>query len=957
MNLADANNVSPLLDEFSLGSPYSSHNGIICCPAIHAVTKEKFILKQISIPESQTQVNAMLLTGACADKAAAQRYYADMTQGLVEEIHLLERLAQTRGFAAFFSHQTTPKEGDETGMDLWVLSPYRTTLTAYAKRNAMTHLNAVNLGIDLCAALTLCRKAGYLYQNLKPENIFVTPQRQFQVGDFGFLPLDHLTYATFPAKYRSPFAAPELFDDFGEMNGTIDLYALGMVLYLIYNGGQGPFAESQDGAEARRLKGDPLPPPAYADYEMAAIILKATAFHPADRWQSPEAMGQALVSYMQRNSVNDSVIAAPIVTTPTLDAEADALDAQAEPEAQPDGSTEPEPAPDSPAQSETPESQSVSGPETSPVQEEDAPEDEEADGGLLQEEDPEPHTAMEDSELADILSRAETFLAPAPEEDSTPAPASPAQEDPAPVSPQTPKAEEEAPEEPGRRRSFKGLIVFLSVLLVLAVLTVGAYYYYIHYYCLPIEQLEVVSGTLNSFQVHLTTDVDPSLLRVSCQDTYGNTYGAPLTDGAATFTGLNPNTQYTLTVTVEGFHKLTGAIRTTYTTGAETKILNFTGVTGPEDGSVILSFTSDGPKPESWTLTYQAEGEASQTRSFSGQNVTVPGLTVGKTYTFQLTAGEGYYLTGNSLTYTVSPAVVAQNLRVTGHTGSAMTLAWDQPETPVTGWTVRCYNSSGFDQSVTVTGCSATIEGVSTDSAYTVEVTAAGMSQNAWIAITANPISITDCAIQADDLNQIILAWIPGSHAPAGGWILLYTYGAGEENTEALQTAESAAVISTVLPNTTYTFSIQAADGTTVLNGVHTVTTPEAPAFSQYGLDASQVFMAAFPTPEDPDWATRDVEPDQQTTQFSPSSSIAFVLEATQGIGRSDEEVETLILVRDAQGIPVDYYIGSAQWHTMWTNDKYLGQLERTPQIPGDYQLEIYFNRQLVHSMTFTITQ
>ena len=48
--MADANNVSPLLDEFSLGSPYSSHNGIICCPAIHAVTKEKFILKQISIP-------------------------------------------------------------------------------------------------------------------------------------------------------------------------------------------------------------------------------------------------------------------------------------------------------------------------------------------------------------------------------------------------------------------------------------------------------------------------------------------------------------------------------------------------------------------------------------------------------------------------------------------------------------------------------------------------------------------------------------------------------------------------------------------------------------------------------------------------------------------------------------------------------------------------------------------
>ena len=83
--MADAKTVSPLLDDFSLGSPFSSHNGIICCPAIHAVTKEKFILKQVSVPESQTQVNAMLLTGACADQTAAQSYYEDVTHGLEEK--------------------------------------------------------------------------------------------------------------------------------------------------------------------------------------------------------------------------------------------------------------------------------------------------------------------------------------------------------------------------------------------------------------------------------------------------------------------------------------------------------------------------------------------------------------------------------------------------------------------------------------------------------------------------------------------------------------------------------------------------------------------------------------------------------------------------------------------------------------------------------------------------------
>ena len=55
-----------------------------------------------------------------------------------------------------------------------------------------------------------------------------------------------------------------------------------------------------------------------------------------------------------------------------------------------------------------------------------------------------------------------------------------------------------------------------------------------------------------------------------------------------------------MTVSIDGFHKLIGQTQTTYTTGKETEIVSLTGVTGPEDGSVILNFTltSDGPVPE-----------------------------------------------------------------------------------------------------------------------------------------------------------------------------------------------------------------------------------------------------------------------------------------------------------------------------------------------------------------------
>ena len=135
------------------------------------------------------------------------------------------------------------------------------------------------------------------------------------------------------------------------------------MLYWVYNGGQGPFAESPDQAESRRLQGEALPPPAYAGYEMAEIILKAAAFRPQARWQSPEEMGQALVSYMQRNPVNDAIIAPPVVTPAVLDAEAMAPDTQGAAQAaqpapsQPDQvGSEPQPSAesDSPAEEDAP---------------------------------------------------------------------------------------------------------------------------------------------------------------------------------------------------------------------------------------------------------------------------------------------------------------------------------------------------------------------------------------------------------------------------------------------------------------------------------------------------------------------------------------------------------------------------------------------------------------------------
>lgn len=73
--LAETELISPLLDGFAMGNPMSSHDGVRCCPAIKENSDEKYIVKIISVPAAQTQMDAMLLAGAYKDMAGAMDYF------------------------------------------------------------------------------------------------------------------------------------------------------------------------------------------------------------------------------------------------------------------------------------------------------------------------------------------------------------------------------------------------------------------------------------------------------------------------------------------------------------------------------------------------------------------------------------------------------------------------------------------------------------------------------------------------------------------------------------------------------------------------------------------------------------------------------------------------------------------------------------------------------------------
>ncbi len=965
--------ISPMLDQFAMGDPISDHNGVRCCPAMRNDTDDRYIVKIISVPASQTQLEALLLTGAYPDTESALEYFKTLTDETVAEVNTLQKLSEIEGFVAFEDIQVVPMEG-EAGFDIYLLSPYRRTLTKHFVRSPMTQLSAINLGLDLCAALAVCRRSGYLCIDLKPNNIFVTPEQEFKIGDIGFARLDSLKYASLPDKYRSAYTAPEIADAFSSLNDRIDVYALGLILYQAYNNGELPFTGTTPPEE-------PFAPPMFADYEMSEIILKACARDPEDRWQDPIQMGQALVGYMQRNGANDT----PIVPPAPVMEEVEEVTVPEQTEAEV-------------IKTDVPDTAESSQPEEAEVEDE-----------TVYHEDPEGNLSFLESlefdeseleqsgekisyevlsdEASQILAQADELaelsvpdpvVAPEPVEITVPDPVMPEQEETSEEINEYPaeetaedilaedayvseeKISEDTDEAPAAKKKSSGrwLRIFIPVVLLLALLA-GGVYYYINYYLQPIESV-VVSGSEDSLTVFVTSMIDDSKLTVICSDAYGNQIPAPVTNGKAVFTNLIPDTGYNIYVQIDGFHKLTGQTSAAYSTPVQTSIVQFNAVTGSEDGSVILSFTVDGKDAENWTVIYSAEDEEERTASFSAHTVTLTGLTVGKEYTFTLATDADLYLTGiEQITYTASELVYAENLMVTGCVNTTLTAAWSSPaDKSIESWTVRCYNDN-YNETIITTETIAVFENLNHTESFTVEVIAAGMSVSQRVYVPENSVTVTNFKADSTDSAGISLNWNTSSDIPQGGWVLQYQI-EGTDIKDTVTCTENSAKISPVIPGCTYNVSLQDSSGNALLGGVISCAVPEAGDFagtysSQRVTRSNLNFNMCYAL----DWANGRYSNAEHSTEFSVGQKACFIVRlGTSTTSRRDPSSTTVsYVIRDASGKPVSISGEMLPWTQMWNGSGFCKlDIPNMPDAAGSYTISIYFNGALAHEQSFTVS-
>ncbi len=161
---------------------------------------------------------------------------------------------------------------------------------------------AARLTAEVARALSAAHARGFVHRDVKPGNILLSSEGRVKVGDFGIARAVAEAQMTLPGTtlgsvhYFSPEQAR------GEQATTAsDVYSLGIVLFEVLTGRRPFEGDSAASIAIARLSG-PAPDPsavrAGIPPALVAIVSRAMAPDPADRFPSAAAMAHALEAYL-----------------------------------------------------------------------------------------------------------------------------------------------------------------------------------------------------------------------------------------------------------------------------------------------------------------------------------------------------------------------------------------------------------------------------------------------------------------------------------------------------------------------------------------------------------------------------------------------------------------------------------------------------------------------------------
>ncbi|MCL1851764.1 MAG: protein kinase [Peptococcaceae bacterium] len=273
-------------------------------------------VKIISIPQDKAEIQRMKLEGL--DNASISELFHEFARGIVSEIELMHEFRGNSNIVSLEDHmiiENPPPEPqapnpEPSTWDILIRMELLKSLSLHAAETPLTPAEVVKLGVHICRALELCTRKNIIHRDIKPENIFISPHGEYKLGDFGVARQIEQTISGLSRKGTYMTMAPEVFKG-AEYGADVDIYALGIVMYILLNQNRAPFLpappqpirpQDREDALQKRMKGAPIPELRLGDTglglgvspELNALVLKACAYNRRERFADPTVMRKAL---------------------------------------------------------------------------------------------------------------------------------------------------------------------------------------------------------------------------------------------------------------------------------------------------------------------------------------------------------------------------------------------------------------------------------------------------------------------------------------------------------------------------------------------------------------------------------------------------------------------------------------------------------------------------------------
>ncbi|MFR4319675.1 MAG: serine/threonine-protein kinase [Eubacterium sp.] len=184
----------------------------------------------------------------------ADEYFKKELDRVVNEIRVFAMISEKDNHHIVSYYENDVEKSGKYKYSIYILMEIMTPLDKWLHENNLTVSEAIDISLEVAKGLKVCHQNNIMHRDIKLNNIFVSKDGKFKLGDFGVSKrLDTLT-RSHTIKGTPHYIAPEIYVKNEKYNKQADIYSLGVLMYYLFNKRRYPFYPNTRWCTKKRMR-------------------------------------------------------------------------------------------------------------------------------------------------------------------------------------------------------------------------------------------------------------------------------------------------------------------------------------------------------------------------------------------------------------------------------------------------------------------------------------------------------------------------------------------------------------------------------------------------------------------------------------------------------------------------------------------------------------------------------